>query len=75
MYHLQISPSCQTLSKAVDISKKADLTSSGDVASKDWKIFCAIERKIIGLYMNLMDGNQIDLDLRVVRFEGKCTFY
>ena len=34
-FNLKSSPSCQTLSKAFDISKKTDLTSSGGVVSKD----------------------------------------
>ena len=67
--NLQRSPSYQTLSNAFDISKKIDLTLSGGLASIDWKISCVIE----SLYMNLM--NQIDLNLRVVRFEGKFTKY
>ena len=54
------------MSLAFDRSKKTDLTSSDAVA-------CAIE--INWFNMNLMDGDQIDLDLRVDCFEGKCTFY
>ena len=40
------------------------------MASKDWKISCVVESNWLRV-MNMIDGNQIDLDLRVVRFEGK----
>ena len=36
-------PSCQTLSKAFEISKKAPLTSTEGLQAKDLHILCAVE--------------------------------
>lgn len=72
-FNLESSPSCKSLSKVFDISKKTDLTLGDGVPSKNWKISCVTESNS---FIYESDGrNQIDFDLRVVRFEEKCTFY
>ena len=42
-FTLQISPSCHTVSKALNISKKIPLTSKGGLKSKDVYMSCTIE--------------------------------
>ena len=43
VFFVWISPSCQTLSKALDISKNTPLTFTGELQSKDEYMSCTIE--------------------------------
>ena len=50
-------PSCQTLSKAFDISKKTPLTLAVNFHQKQLEFYELLI--IIGQYMNLLEENQI----------------